>query len=128
MSSSRDAGAGPLAETPDRRSPSLPRFAVIAVVLVLAFVISRNQDSEVSQEEAVAKATEQVDFVPEDTQIRLLRQGIDRHPFWIISLSTPAADDQTYRELAVVRIDAETGEIVELREQEGAPRGSDEAP
>ncbi len=81
-----------------------------------------------SQEEAVAKATEQVDFVPEDTQIRLLRQGIDRHPFWIISLSIPAADDQTYRELAVVRIDADTGEIVELREQEDAPRGSDEAP
>ncbi len=70
------------------------------------------------------------DFVPEDTQIRLLRQGLDRHPFWIVSLSipTPNTGDQAYSELAVVRIDAESGDIVEFREQKDTPRGSEQAP
>ncbi len=36
-----DAGVAPQAETPDRRTPTWPRFAVIVGVLVLAFVISR---------------------------------------------------------------------------------------
>ena len=97
-------------------------------VLVLAFIISRGSDSEVTQEEAVAKATQQVDFVPEDTQVRFLRQGIDRHPFWVVSLSTPGPTLGTYADLAVARIDAETGEVVEFREQKDARRGPDEAP
>ena len=71
-------------------------------------------------------ATEQVDFVPEDTQVRLLRQGIDRHPFWIVSLSTPEAGAESgigpFKDLAVVRIDATTGEIVEFREQKDEPK------
>ena len=56
-------------------------------------------------------------FEPENTQIRLLRQGIDRHPFWIVSLSVPGPDDQTFDELAVVRIDATSGEVAEVRDQ-----------
>ena len=101
---------------------------VVAGVLVLAFVISRTGSQEVTQEEAVAKATQQVDFVPEDTQVRFLRQGIDRHPFWVVSLSTPGPTAGIYADLAVARIDAETGEIVEFREQKDARRGPDEAP
>jgi len=115
-------------ETPNRRAPSWPRAAVVVGVLVLAFVISRGSQSEVTQDQAVAKATEQVDFVPEDTQVRFLRQGIDRHPFWVVSLSTPSKDDQTYLHLAVLRIDAESGEIVEFREQKDTEKGSDQAP
>jgi hypothetical protein len=101
---------------------------VVLGVLVLAFIISRGSDSEVTQAEAVATATEQADFVPEDTQVRFLRQGIDRHPYWVISLSTPGPTPGTYADLAVARIDAETGKVVEFREQKDAPRGSDEAP
>ena len=89
-------------------------------MLVLAFVVSRScQQAEikVTQEEAMAIATDQVDFTPTDPQIRLLRQGIDRRPYWIVSLSTLSADGDRYADLAVVRIDATSGEIVELREQ-----------
>jgi hypothetical protein len=82
----------------------------------------------VTQEEAVAKATQLVDFVPEDTQIRFLRQGIARHPFWVVSLSTPGRTAGIYADLAVARIDAETGEVVEFREQKDDKRGADEAP
>ena len=127
MSTSSGAGSGSLGETPDRRAPTWPRLGVIAAVLVLAFIVSRScQQAEIdlTEAEAVAKATEQVDFVPEDTQVRLLRQGIERHPFWIISLSTEAAGGQTYEDLAVLRIDATTGEIVEFREQGAEKRPS----
>ena len=124
----RDAGSEASTETPSRRAPTWPRLAVVAGVLVLAFVISRSSSQEVTQEEAVAKATQQVDFVPEDTQVRFLRQGIDRHPFWVVSLSTPGPTAGIYADLAVVRIDAESGEIVEFREQKDARRGPDEAP
>jgi hypothetical protein len=129
VSSSSDAGAGPLADTPSRRAPTWPRFAVIIAVLVLAFIVSRiTGESDVTQEDAVAKATELVDFAPEDTQVRFLRQGLDRRPFWVVSLSTPSPDGKSYEELAVVRIDAETGKVVEFREQKDAPRGSEQAP
>ena len=128
MPSLGDARAAPKVETPDRRAPSWPRAAVVAAVLVLAFVISRSSSQEVTQEEAVAKATQQADFVPEDTQIRFLRQGIDRHPFWVVSLSTPGPTAQTYADLAVLRIDAESGEIAEFREQKDTKRGADQAP
>jgi hypothetical protein len=125
---SREAIDPARTETPARRLPTWPRFAVVAAVLVLAFVISRTSGSEITQEEAVAKATGLVEWVPEDTQVRLLRQGIDRHPFWIISLSIPSPDGQTYEELAVVRIDAESGEVVQFEEQRNSPRGRDQDP
>lgn len=128
MPSLGDARAASPLETPSRRAPTWPRVVVVVAVLALAFVISRSSSEEVTQEEAVAKATQQVDFVPEDTQIRFLRQGIDRHPFWVVSLSTPGPTAQTYADLAVLRIDAESGDIVEFREQKDAKRGADQAP
>jgi hypothetical protein len=93
---------------------------VVAALLVLTVIVSKTcQSSEIqlTQEEAVALATEQVRFEPENTQIRLLRQGIDRHPFWIVSLSVPGRDAETFDELAVVRIDATSGEVAEVRDQ-----------
>jgi hypothetical protein len=123
-----DAGAASEVKDPARRAPTWPRALVVVAVLVLAFVISRSSSEEVTQEEAVAKATQLVDFVPEDTQVRFLRQGLDRHPFWVVSLSTPGRSLGIYADLAVARIDAETGEVVEFREQKDARRGPDEAP
>jgi hypothetical protein len=123
VSSPRDAGSAPLRDLA-RRAPTWPRIAVVAAVLIGAFVVSRScgtSDIKTSQEEAVSKATAEAGFDPEDTQVRLLRQGIDRHPFWIVSLSTLSADGQAYAHLAVARVDATSGEIVEFREQEDTP-------
>jgi hypothetical protein len=104
---------------------------VVAGVFVLAFFVARScQDEQinVTQDEAVAAATERVSFEPENTQVRLLRQGLDRRPFWIVSLSTPGPGDGTFKELAVARIDATNGEIVQLDEQKDAKRSREEAP
>jgi hypothetical protein len=97
---------------------------VVGVLLLAFFVAKGCQDAQikVSQSEAEAKAKEQVDFVPTRTLIRLLRQGINREPFWIVSMSIPIGDPQQtdpkyFRRLAVVRIDANSGRVVETKVQ-----------
>ncbi len=130
MTSPGDAGSEALSQTASQRAPTWPRVAVVAAVFALAFFVAKNcQDAqvEVTQAEAVEIATGQVDFRPEDTQIRLLRQGINRQPFWVVSLSTLSANGQAYDDLAVVRIDATSGKIVESSDQrvnEQAPSGA----
>jgi hypothetical protein len=107
-----------------RRLPTWPRAAVVLVVLIGAFVVSRScgtSDIKTTQQEAVDTATAKANFDPENTQVRLLRQGIDRHPFWIVSLSTLSPDGNSYTDLAVARVDATSGQIVEFRKQEDTP-------
>jgi hypothetical protein len=87
---------------------------VVLGVLVLAFFVSRGcQDAQVrvTKEQAVATAEREVDFEPQRTQIRLLRQGLTSRPYWIVSLSIPGPEADTYARLAVVKIDANTGEV-----------------
>jgi hypothetical protein len=62
-----------------------------------------------------------VNFTPTRTVVRLLRQGLNSKPFWIVSLSIPRREAEGYRRLAVVRIDANTGEVTEVT---GARNGS----
>lgn len=100
--------------------PTWLRVAVIVAVLVLAFVVAQTcQQSQirVTKEQAIATATREVDFRPENTQIRMLRQGIASEPFWIVSLSVPGEPEGSFRELAVVRVDANTGNVEEVRIQ-----------
>jgi hypothetical protein len=75
----------------------------------------------VSKEQAVATARDQVSFTPTRTQVRLLRQGINSKPFWIVSLSIPAEQEGVYRRLTVVRVDANTGKVEDV-ERGHAPR------
>ena len=90
------------------------RVAVIVAVLVAAFVASQTcQKSSIrlDKDEAIAKATSQVDFKPTRTQIRLLRQGITAKPYWMVSLSRPGEGKGTFSRLVVVRINANTGKV-----------------
>jgi hypothetical protein len=90
---------------------------VIGLVLVAAFVFAQTcQDDQVriSKEQAIQTARDQVPFEPERTQIRLLRQGINSKPFWIVSLSVPGERADTFSRLATVRVDAHTGEVEEV--------------
>jgi len=100
--------------------PTWPRLAVIGALIVLAFFVSRScQQSQVriTEEQAIATAERQVDFESENTQIRLLRQGLNSKPFWIVSLSVPSGEDEdSFSKLAVVRIDANTGEVAEVQQ------------
>jgi hypothetical protein len=120
MTSLADADGGP--RSVEWRRPTWPRLAVIAAVFVLAFVVSRGcQQSQIriTKEQAIATAERQVHFTPENTQVRLLRQGLTSRPFWIVSLSIPRSEDeQTFRRLALVRVDANTGKVASVQQGE----------
>jgi hypothetical protein len=107
------------------RKPTWPRLAVLAGILVLAFVVAKGgcQDGAVdlTQDEAVDLAVEQIDFEPTYTQVRLLRQGLNRKAYWFVSLSQPIGFDgdrpDLFRELAVVQIDSTNSEVISVKEQ-----------
>jgi uncharacterized membrane protein YkoI len=89
-------------------------------VLVAAFVVAQTCQKDqvrVSKEQAIQIAREQVSFNPERTQVRLLRQGLNSKPFWIVSLSIPGEQENTFRRLATVRIDANTGKVAEVNKE-----------
>jgi hypothetical protein len=92
-------------------------------VLVAAFAVSQTcQKSQVrlTKDEAIQRAEQRVDFEPTERQVRLLRQGLGSKPFWMVSLSVPR-DDGTFKELAVVRVNANTGKITKVEVQRSTP-------
>lgn len=93
---------------------------MIVAVLVVAFLAAQTcQQSQIrfTKEQAIAKAERQIDFQPDRTQIRLLRQGITSEPFWIVSLSVAGEREDSFRELALVKIDANNGKIDSVKQQ-----------
>jgi hypothetical protein len=101
------------------------RVAVIVGILAAAFVVAQTcQKSQirVDKNQAIVTAKAQVNFTPKRTQIRLLRQGLNSKPYWIVSLSTPGKREGTFHNLIVVRIDANTGKVTDIREPVGASR------
>jgi hypothetical protein len=98
---------------------------VLGLVLVAAFVFAQTCQKDqvrVSKEQAIQTARNQVTFEPERTQIRMLRQGINSKPFWIVSLSIPGETEDTFRQIAVVRIDANNGKVEDV--ERGQPAES----
>jgi hypothetical protein len=101
--------------------PTWPRLAVIGAILVLAFVVSRSgeQSQRITEEQAIALAERQVDFEPEQTQIRLIRQGIPSEPFWFVALSVPSQQNENaFSKLAQFRVNANTGEVEEILQED----------
>jgi hypothetical protein len=109
-------GARPRARL-DRRG-----VVLIVVLFVGALVFSRScQGSQVrlSQRQAVATAQRQVDFTPQRTQIRLVRQGITAHPYWAVSFSIPGANG-SFKRVTTVRVDANTGKVAAVNREAGS--------
>ena len=96
----------------DLRDRPLFRVAALVVVLLAAFLATKScarHDNEISQDEAIAIAKEQIDFVPDKVQIRYLPQGIPPVYFWAVSLYT-LKDGQPAR-VRVVLVNARTGAV-----------------
>jgi hypothetical protein len=96
------------------------RVAVIVAVFAIAFAAAQTcQKSQirVDKEQAIATAKQRIDFKAEHTQIRLLRQGITSKPYWIVSLSIPTDQNDVFRKLALVKIDANTGKVDSVKTQ-----------
>jgi hypothetical protein len=98
--------------------PTWLRVAVIVGVLIVAFVAAQTcQKSSIrlDKNQAIAKATHQVDFTPKRAQVRMLRQGLGSKPYWIVSLSRPGKEKGTFSKLAVFRINANSGKLERVR-------------
>jgi hypothetical protein len=88
--------------------------------MVLALVVAQTcQQAQVriTQEQAIATAREEIRFTPEIVNVRLLRQGLRSKPYWFVNMSTRARDDETVRNLVVVQVDANNGEVVDVDRQ-----------
>jgi hypothetical protein len=86
---------------------------LLALGFVLVHVVDRH-GAKVSQDEAVAIARAQIDFEPEDYQIRFLRRGIPSRGFWAVSFFT-RKEGGGYERVTVVLVDASSGKVTEVR-------------
>ena len=94
------------------------RLAALLLVLLAAFLVSRScgsRDTEISQEEAIEIARDEIDYEPNRVGVRFLPQGFQSRPSWAVSLSTENAEGELTR-VTVVVVDGRTGEILEVRE------------
>jgi hypothetical protein len=97
------------------------RIAIVVALIALIFAASRGCQrggQDVSQDEAVEIAEGAVDFEPDpdQTQIRLLRQGLSFDSRWFVGLAQTGPDGEPVN-ATIVEIDAETGEVVSIRRQ-----------
>jgi hypothetical protein len=96
---------------------------LFAICLVVASSCQRRQ-VRISKETAIVTATRAADFRPQRTQVRLVRQGLNGHPFWAVSLSVPTKGGTGFERVAVARVDANSGKLVAFTNNagtEGAP-------
>jgi hypothetical protein len=103
--------------------PTILVVGLFAICLIAASSCQRHQ-IRISKETAVATATRAADFRPQRTQVRLVRQGLNGHPFWAISLSVPNKGGNGFARVSVARVDANTGKLVAFTDNastEGAP-------
>jgi hypothetical protein len=83
-------------------------------LVAVTFVVAQScQQSQIrfDQDRAIATALPQAGFEPTRTQVRLVRQGLNGHPYWAVSFSVPAPSGNGYAKLTTVRVDANTGKI-----------------
>jgi hypothetical protein len=105
------------------------RVGLVVVLFALTFFAAKScQQSQVriTKDQAIARAEARVPFEPTHVQVRMLRQGMTSRPYWMVSLSVPHAGTTTaFDELAVVRVNANTGKVEDVKVQPHAPQPSD---
>ena len=87
-------------------------------MLLAAFLVARgcgSQDVRISDDEAIAIARQEIDYTPDQVQVRLVRRGARSRPYWAVSLSTLGPQDIPER-VTVVLVDARTKAVTEVRE------------
>ncbi len=91
-------------------------LATGVVLLVLVFVFKGCSGVEIEEEEAVAAARAEIDFEPERTEARVLRQGIGAQPVWMVvfTVRDPEGGREDFLHHAAVEVDVRTGEVLEV--------------
>src|SRR4051794_40622632 len=78
--------------------------ALFALMLLVNFTCQKHQ-VRLTKTQAVVAARPYAGFVPQRTQIRLIRQGLKSRPYWAISFSIPDKSGG-YLRVTTVRVDA----------------------
>jgi uncharacterized membrane protein YkoI len=102
---------------PALRDRPLGKALAFLAVLVAAFLVARSCGSSqgaISKDEAVEIAREEVSFAPDGIQIRSVPRGVPQRRVWAVSFYTGEATAP--ERVAVVQVDSETGEVLNVRE------------
>ncbi len=86
-------------------------------MLAVAFAAARgcaSRETEVSQEEAVEIAREQIDYEPDRVMTRFIARGIESRPSWAVSLAM-LREDGAFERVTVVVVDGRTGDVVDVK-------------
>lgn len=100
--------------------PTTVRTVIGVVVLIGLFSVCNgfgaSGDVELTAEEAIEIATPVVDFVPTESDARLLRQGFSNIPVWSVALSipVPSREEGEYQRIMIVNVDARNGDVIEI--------------
>ena len=94
-------------------------LGTILLVLAASGVLRADSGIAVSSDQAVEIAGQQVDFVSESTQVRLIRQGFNLRPVWAVSLAIPIAGTGEFARLTTVEVDAVTGAVLRVVASDG---------
>jgi hypothetical protein len=94
-------------------------LGAILLSLAASGVLRADSGLAVTSDQAMEIAAQQVDFVSESTQVRLIRQGFNLRPVWAVSLSVPIAGTGTFERLTTVEVDAVTGEVLRVVASQG---------
>ena len=109
-SNGRSAAGEPARDLRDR---PLFRIAVLLGLLLLAFVVLKScarQQNDVSQDQAVTIARQEIDFEPDKHQVRYVPQGIPPVYYWAVSFYTLNSHGNPDR-VEVVLVNATTGQV-----------------
>lgn len=89
----------------------------VGAMLAVSFLFFRSCSGiEITEEDAVATALAEIDFEPERTEARVLRQGIPTRPVWVVVFTVPDPEGgrNDFLRHAAVRVDARTGELLDV--------------
>ena len=107
-----------------RQRPPQPmwlRVGLVVLLFALTLLAARScQQSQIriTKDQAIATAEQRIPFEPTQVQVRMLRQGLNSRPVWVVSLSVPREGaTNVFDELAVVRVSANTGKVEDVRIQ-----------
>ena len=89
-------------------------LGTILLLLAASGLLRADRGIAVSSEQAVEIAGQQVDFVSESTQVRLVRQGFNLRPVWAVSLAIPITGTGEFERLTTVEVDAITGAVLRV--------------
>jgi hypothetical protein len=89
------------------------KVILLLAVLFVALIVARTCGSsspDVSQEEAIEIARDEIDFEPEHVQIRNVPRGIEGQRSWMVSLYN--GEPVNPEECRLVEVEADSGDVL----------------